>query len=54
MKQSSLTAIIATTFSLAILESAEAAKDSMEKCQIIGYNQAGEEIGLIKGGMADC
>lgn len=54
MKKSSLTTIITTTFSLAVLEAATAAKDSMEKCQIVGYNQAGEEIGLIKEGMGDC
>jgi uncharacterized membrane protein len=54
MKKSSLTTLIATTFSLAILESAQASKDEMEKCQIIGYNKAGEETGLIKEGMGDC
>ena len=54
MKKTSLAAIITTTFSLVLLESAEAAKNGMEKCQIIGYNQAGEEIGLIKEGMGDC
>jgi len=42
------------TISILVIESANASKTSGEKCQIIGYNQSGEEVGLIKEGMADC
>ena len=55
MKNSHLTALIAATFSLAAFDSAQAAQqEGMEKCSLVGYNQQGKEVGLIKAHMADC
>ena len=54
MKKSTLTSVVAVAFSLAALESAQAAKEDMEKCALVGLNKAGQEVGLVKAGMADC
>lgn len=54
MKKLTLQSIIAATFSLLALEGTQAAKKGMEKCQLIGFDKEGKEVGLIKEGMTDC
>ncbi len=53
MKKSSLQSIITAAFSIVFIEPSHG-KNEMEKCQIIGFDKSGHEIGLIKEGMADC
>lgn len=54
MKKLTLKSTVAAAFSLLTLEAVHASEMSMEKCQIIGFNKEGKEVGLIKEGRADC